>query len=257
MGINTSRICREEIGSLAPLASQEKKEKKQTPRSIIKRLARVHHSILIFMSPSFVSTIPWSPILLGPSVGVTIMPPPLFDLSLVDGPLIATSLPAFVAVPHKLLSRCAGDCEMMGLLCTLTPGDTARRLIDASSKSSSRRRLLDFLSASAAVGGFIGPGVDARDVQPVFPPKSMGVAPMVGESKLMSSLIAEEPARANLGGGGVCATRWLTQLPLLAELRPVFRLPDAPNSPLVVDASRLMPLSFPSPSTPSSGPSRP
>ena len=88
---------------------------------------------------------------------------------------------------------------MTGLLWTLTPGETARRLIEASSKSSSRRRLFDFLSASAAVGGCIGPGVDARDAPPLVP--------IVGESILMSSLIADDSARGKDGGGGVCAAR--------------------------------------------------
>jgi hypothetical protein len=160
------------------------------------------YSMLIFISPSFVSVIPCSPIRLGPKVGVMLMLPPLFERSPWDCPLIDVSRLAFADVPHKLLSRCTGDCEMTGELWTLTPGDTARRLIDASSKSSSRRRLLDFFNASAAVGGCIGPGVDAREVQPLLL-CSVPVAPMVGESMLMSSLIADDSARGNDGGGGV------------------------------------------------------
>ena len=177
--------------------------------------------------------------------------PALLERSPCDWPLIEVSLLA-LAEPHKVLSRCAGDWEMTGLLCTLTPGDTARRLIEASSKSSSRRRLLDFFNASAAVGGCIGPGVDARDA----PLCSAPVVGLVGESMLMSSLIADDSPRWNDGGGGVCAARWF-QKPLLTELRPVFRLPSAPKSPLVVEPSRLILLSLPSSGTPSSGPSSP
>lgn len=118
-------------------------------------------------------------------------------------------------------------------------------MIEASSKSSSRRRLFDFFKASAAVGGCIAPGVDALDAPP----------PIVGESMFMSSLIADDSARGK-DGGGVCAARE-PQKPLLTELRPLCRLPKAPKSPLDVDPSRLMLLSLPSSGTPSRGPSRP
>jgi hypothetical protein len=66
---------------------------------------------------------------------------------------------------------------------------------------------LDFLRPSAAVGGNIDCGVDARDVHPklIFSAVMAGPfdADMIGESMLMSSLIADDSARAKLGGGGV------------------------------------------------------
>jgi len=43
-----------------------------------------------------------------------LMLPALLERSPWDWPLIDVSLLAF-AVPHKVLSRCAGDCEMTGL----------------------------------------------------------------------------------------------------------------------------------------------
>lgn len=114
--------------------------------------------MLIFISPSLVSVMPCSPTLLGPNDGVMLVLPPLFDL----GPwplcplLPAWSLAPFVAAPHRLLSLCAGDCDSTGLFVTLTPGETARRLIELTSRSSSRRRLLDFFRPSAAEGGAKG-----------------------------------------------------------------------------------------------------
>src|SRR5690242_17705573 len=124
--------------------------------------------MLIFIKPSLVSVMPCSPTRFGPKVGVILMLPPLLDRSPFDCPLIEVSRLAFVIVdvPQRLPSRWLGDCEMTGLLCTLNPGDTARRFNECSSKSSSRRRLLDFFNPSAAVGGFIDCGVDAREVQP-------------------------------------------------------------------------------------------
>jgi hypothetical protein len=150
---------------------------------IMSQIVPKPYSMLIFMNPSLVFSIPWRPILLGPKVGVMIMLPPLFDRSPCDCPPIDGSLPVF---PHILPSRCAGECGITGLLCTLTAGDTARRFSDISSKSSSRRRLFDFFKPSAAVGGYMWPGVDAREVHP-----------------MLSSLKADDSARANVGGGGV------------------------------------------------------
>ena len=145
-------------------------------------------------------------------------------------------------------------------MCTLKPGDTARRFSECSSRSSSRRRLLDFFSPSAAVGGNIDCGVEARDVHPrlMFSAVIGGPldADMIGESMLISSLIAEDSARGKLGGGGVWAKRWF-QKPWLIELRFVFNEPKAPNSPLVVELSRLMLISLSSSGTPSRGPSSP
>ena len=127
--------------------------------------------MLIFMSPSFAFSMPMRPTLLGPRVGVMLMLPPLLERSPLDCPLIEVSRP-FFALPHEPVSRCAGDCEMIGLFWTLTPGLTARRFIEVSSKLSSRRRLLDFLRPSAAVGGYMGPGVEAREAHPMLLPWS-------------------------------------------------------------------------------------
>ncbi len=105
-------------------------------------------------------------------------------------------------------------------------------------------------------------GVDAREVQPRLILWSGAGMPlplfddMIGESIVMSSLIAEDSAWQNEGGGGVCARRWF-QKSVPVEVRPVFREPKVPNKPLVVDPSRLMLPSLSSSSTPSSGPSRP
>jgi hypothetical protein len=128
------------------------------------------------MSPSLVSVMPCNPTRLGPSEGVMLVPtlplrlPPLpDDLSLDPWPPVAAvmSLLAFVAVPHRLASLWAGDCDKTGLFCTLNPGDTARRLREFTSRSSSRRRLFDFLRPSAAEGGTSGCGVEDREAKPV------------------------------------------------------------------------------------------
>lgn len=73
---------------------------------------------------------------------------------------------------------------------------------------------------------------------------------------LTSSLIADDPARGNEGGGGVCAgaSRCQKSLPLVFLEAPML---NAPNKPLVVELSMLMPLSLSSSGTPSSGPSNP
>lgn len=169
------------------------------------------YSMLIFISPSLVSVMPCKPIRLGPSDGVIDTLPPLFDLSpLAEVPLGGS----FVGFADPQRSRPAGDCDSMGLLVTLRPGDTARRLMEYSSRSSSRRRLLDFFNPSAAVKGARGCGVDERDIAPgctnpsdaaVVVPEGRDVDPdeTVGESMLMSSLTAEDPARGKDGGGGV------------------------------------------------------
>lgn len=230
--------------------------------------ATLSYSMLIFIKPSLVSVMPCSPTRFGPNVGVMLMLPPLFDRSPLDCPPIDVSRLAFVivdavvAVPQRLPSRWLGDCEITGLLCTLKPGDTARRFSECSSKSSSRRRLLDFFSPSAAVGGFMDCGVDAREVQPRLTLWSgAGIslplfADMMGESIFMSSLIADDSARGNDGGGGVCARRRF-QKSVPAELRPVFSEPNVPNKPLVAEPSKLMLPSLSSSGTPSSGPSKP
>lgn len=213
------------------------------------------------MKPSFAFSIPMRPTRFGPKVGVMLILPPLLERSPFECPLIDGSLPVLADVPHKLPSRCAGDCDMMGLLWTLTPGLTARRLIEVSSKSSSRLRLFDFLRPSAAVGGYIAPGVEARDVQPSPLPWSGTGIPcedeIVGESILISSLTADDSARGNEGGGGVCVAR-CCQKSLLMELRFVeCSEPNAPNRPfVVVEPSRLMLPSLSSSGTPSRGPSR-
>jgi hypothetical protein len=61
--------------------------------------------MLIFIKPSLVSVMPCSPTRFGPSVGVMLMLPPLFDRSPLDCPLMEVSRLAFAAVPHRLLSR--------------------------------------------------------------------------------------------------------------------------------------------------------
>lgn len=183
---------------------------------------------------------------------------PLFDLSPLTAVPLDVSLVSF-AEPHR--SRLAGDCDKTGLLCTLRPGETARRLIEYSSRSSSRRRLLDFFSPSAAVKGARGCGVDDRDTDPGCTNPSAVAAfardadreETPGESMLISSLTAEDPARGN-DGGGVWAGVSRCQKP-----RPLLFLgcPNAANRPFVVELSRLMPLSLSSSGTPSSGPSKP
>jgi hypothetical protein len=74
------------------------------------------HSMLIFINPSFAFSIPMRPTLFGPKVGVMLILPPLLERSPFDCPLMDGSLPVLVDVPHKLPSRCAGDCDMIGLL---------------------------------------------------------------------------------------------------------------------------------------------
>jgi hypothetical protein len=63
------------------------------------------------------------------------------------------------------------------------------------------------LRPSTAVGGYIGPGVDAREAHPIPLCWSCAVPPcddeMVGESMLMSSLTVDDSARGKVGGGGV------------------------------------------------------
>jgi hypothetical protein len=216
--------------------------------------------MLIFIKPSFAFSMPIRPTRFGPRVGVMLrlMLPPLLERSPFDCPPIDVSL-FLLAVPQRLPSRCAGDCDMIGLLWTLRPGLTARRLIEVSSKSSSRRRLFDFLSPSTAVGGYIGPGVEAREAHPIPLCWSCGLPwddEMVGESMLMSSLTADDSARGKAGGGGVWVPRWF-QKSVPTELRP-FECsdPNVPNKPLVVEPSRLMLPSLSSSGTPSNGPSR-
>lgn len=123
------------------------------------RRSMLNHSMLIFISPSLVSVIPCRPTLFGPRLGVTlIVLPPLFDLSPEAWPpggapfVIEPSL--LVLFVAHMPSLCCGDCDRTGLLVTLKPGDTARRLIEFTSKSSSLRRF--FFRPSAAVGGTIG-----------------------------------------------------------------------------------------------------
>jgi hypothetical protein len=74
---------------------------------------------------------------------------------------------------------------------------------------------LDFLRPSAAEGGANGCGVDDRETQPAWLFESslavacidgsdVDVDDTEGESILISSLIADDPARGK-EGGGVCA----------------------------------------------------
>ena len=93
----------------------------------------------------------------------------------------------------------------MGLFCRLSPGETARRLNIAGSKSSSRRRLPSvFLVNSPVVD--IGCGVEERDgdelLAPVGNTGTLGATIDVGVSIAMSSLTEEFAPGAN-GGGGV------------------------------------------------------
>jgi hypothetical protein len=103
-------------------ARNPKHRSPQTPRSAIGKYpmsymsSMVNYSILIFMSPSFAFSMPIRPTLFGPRVGVMLILPPLLERSPVECPLMDVSLPVLVELPHKVLSRCAGDCDMMGLL---------------------------------------------------------------------------------------------------------------------------------------------
>jgi len=154
--------------------------------------------MLIFIKPSLVSTIPWNPTLfIGPPL------PPIFPASpLLDGRL-----------PQGVVSLCIGLC-ITGLLCTLIPGLTARRLKLVGSKSSSLRRLLlTFRVISAAVGPAPGWGVAAREdeewrsefeaVVGRGRTTDEGGVDKQGESKDISSLMPEEEPRAWKFGGGV------------------------------------------------------
>jgi hypothetical protein len=105
-----------------------------------------------------------------------------------------------------------------GLLCTDIPGDTARRLNEVGSRSSSRRRLLFILRViSAAVGmgwgvvggagdvdrGCVSCGSSDGETKPA-PYSEDDMAERDGEPIATSSLIPEDDARGrNVGGGGV------------------------------------------------------
>lgn len=112
--------------------------------------------MLIRMIPSLVSVIPWRPTLpfltwpVEPAGGFAGVPPMLPDSLCPLLPLSPPVLPG--REPQGITSRCMGLC-MMGELCALMLGLTARRLKLVGSKSSSRRRLLLIrLVISAALG---------------------------------------------------------------------------------------------------------
>lgn len=149
---------------------------------------------------------PCKPTLFGPRLGVTLMVlPPLLDLSPVGWPLLG-ALPVIdpsllvLVGPQVAPSLCCGDCDRTGLFVTLKPGDTARRLMEWTSKSSSLRRF--FLRPSAAVGGTIACGVDPRDMESSLMGSDVDilcrycVMEATGRSMFRSSLIADELPRA-------------------------------------------------------------
>lgn len=131
------------------------------------RSTHVHHhdyyyccySMLMRINPSFVSTIPryptrpLAPLMGRPALDVFPLFPAELPFSL-GGP--ETLSPPWLLPgrePHGILSRCNGLC-MMGELCALMPGLTARLLNMLGSKSSSLLRLLLIRRViSAAVGG--------------------------------------------------------------------------------------------------------
>jgi len=172
------------------------------------------YSMLIFIKPSLVSVIPCRPVFLtGPSTGVVTCPTLLaLSSTLTLGSVVSRS--SFDCPHHD--PPLSGDWPGTGLLCTLNPGDTARRLIEAISKSSSRRRLLfTFCEISAAVGIFagrasaifvstVGLGIFVFVALPEMPDEGgLLRLDMYGESILTSSDIFEE-LRGRPGGGGVC-----------------------------------------------------
>lgn len=136
----------------------------------------------------------------------------------------------------------------MGLLPTLKPGETARRLIDCISRSSSLRRLLTLRRPSAAeigpctpAGGWncvCGCAVDAAGVCSLVGTaqgnnEPGGADAAVGESILASSLMVDEDPRGKkVGGGGVRCSK-LFQKSLLPPLLESC-LPNVPKRPLLV-----------------------
>lgn len=186
------------------------------------------HSILIFIRPSFVSTMPWNPILFGPPLLPTLFSP------LLGG-----------RFPQGVTSRCMGLC-MTGLLCTLIPGLTALLLKLVGSKSSSLLRLLlTFRVISAAVGPVPGWGVadlEGDDIWSDMPDwlANNGGVDREGESREISwSLIPEEEPRGRNGGGGVRLLSSLNvsqnSLPLEFRIACCLKLLDSP-----VDMSAIM-----------------
>lgn len=164
------------------------------------------------VNPSFVSVMPCMPTLLGPILGVAGLIPLLPRLALLSSgafaalPLLfsrcgrAGAPPAWPCAigPHHPPLLLTGDWPRIGLLCTLSPGLTARRLMLAGSQSSSRRRLLTFLEISAAEGRFgswkcgASGSEGARCGVDEGSPDA-GVLAVVGESRRMSSLTPETP----------------------------------------------------------------
>jgi hypothetical protein len=108
------------------------------------------YSMLMFISPSLVSVMPWSP--------TRFMPPSAVPAAWISGPNRPGA--ALGVEVNTLPSLTTGECVTTGLLCPLIPGDTARRLNKLGSRSSSRRRLR---RSSDAVGVWEGCGVGDRD----------------------------------------------------------------------------------------------
>ena len=108
---------------------------------------------------------------------------------------------------HPPPSLEAGDCVKIGLFCKLIPGETALRLKEAGSKSSSRRRLPPIgRESSSGVGGS---GVPARKAGqfgwhcgPTEADDDAGAPASSGDSGVVCSLIADVLPRAKNGGGG-------------------------------------------------------
>lgn len=153
---------------------------------------------------------PCKPTFFGPSTGVAFgltasvfsspeVPVPPFDVSLVG-----------FGCPHHPPPFELGDWLITGLLCTLSPGETARRFIDARSKSSSRRRLLPTLRDISATVGKACASAWLETLSEGF--RIAADVEAFGES-IPTSLTPEELlARLPNCGGGVCMRLLLYKL---------------------------------------------
>lgn len=87
-----------------------------------------------------------------------------------------------------------GLCGRIGLLCTLIPGETARRLIKYGSKSSSRLRLFTRRAKSLAEDGNVARGVEDLD-RDLLKCRRAGLSSEDPGVSIGSSLIADEFSR--------------------------------------------------------------
>lgn len=165
---------------------------------------RLHnHSILIFIIPSEVSVIPCNPTLFGPGPELTLPclssdPMPALEVSRVNFDL-----------SHQPPALGTGDWVATGLLCMLSPGETARLLIEWGSKSSSLRRLLTFRLTSVKDGNawnwtqLSGAGMADAVCVVLATMQVDGGVDTRGES-IPASLIPDELLARLPNGGGVC-----------------------------------------------------